>query len=137
MYNQESGNACRWRPWRRLPCKKITCSRETESRAVHQCRRENMRLLQCRHLFPQRYGVAAERIERRSREVPAVVDGVDSRKGMPLRKNVVDTRCPKILPNRLQGTAEHFGDTAIDRSGAGARSSKVKVARSRRGPYIQ
>ena len=93
-----------------------------------------MRLLQRHHLFPQSHYVAAERIEWRGREVLAVVNGVNTRERIPLRKNVVDTRGPKVLSNRLEGTAEHFGDTAIDRSGTGARSTKVKVLRGRRGP---
>ncbi len=93
-----------------------------------------MRLLQTEYLLAQRHHVAAERIERRGREVLAVVDRVDSPERIALRENVIDSRCPKIFSNRLQGTAEHFGDSAIDRSGTGAGRRKVKVARAGRGP---
>src|SRR5882762_5057452 len=106
MSDEEAGNACRRRPWRRLTRKEVTGARKSHSRAVHQRGRENVRLLQRHHLFPQSHYVTAERIERRSREVLAVVDGVNSRERIPLRKNVVDTRSPKVFSNRLQGTAE-------------------------------
>src|SRR6267143_3625172 len=123
MSNQEPGNACRRRPWRRLTRKEVTGARKSHSRAVHQRGRENVRLLQRHHLFPQSHYVAAERIERRRRKVLAVVDGVDTSERIALRKNMIDPRGPKVLSNRLEGTAEHFGDTAIHRSGTGARSS--------------
>ena len=85
-----------------------------------------MDLFQGCYLLPQRHHVAAEGIERRSRQVLAVVDGVNSCERVPLRKNVVDARSPKVLSNRLQWTAEDFRDPA-----------KVRRAARRRGPQIQ
>src|SRR5260370_23696695 len=126
MSGQEPGYAGCRRPWRRLSCKKIAGVRKTKSPGGHQPGRENMRLLQCRHLFTQVQHVAAEGIERRSGEVVAVVDGVDSRKRIPLREIMVHSRSPKILSNRLQRAAEDFRDPA-----------KVRCACWRRGPQIQ
>src|ERR1700746_1493115 len=134
MSDEEAGNACRQRAWGRLAGKEVTGARKSHSRAVHQSRRKNVRLLQTKYLLAQRHRVAAERIERRGREVLTVVDGVDSPERVALRKNMVDTSGAEVFSNGLQWTAEHFGDSAIDRSGAGAGRRKVKVARARRGP---
>src|SRR6267142_7046907 len=112
MSDQEPGNACRRRPRGRLPRKEVARARKSHSRTVRQRGRENVRLLQRHHLFPQSHYVAAERIEWRSREVLAVVNGVNTRERIPLRKNVINTRGPKVFSNRLQGTAKHFGDPA-------------------------
>ncbi len=60
MSDEEARNACGRRAWGRLTRKEIAGARKSHSRAVHQRRRKNVRLLQTKYLLAKRHHVAAE-----------------------------------------------------------------------------
>ena len=69
-----------------------------------------MRFLNRGNLGAEGNKVRAKRIERSGSEVLAVVDGVDGGSSIPRREDMVESSGTEILTNRLQGTAENFGN---------------------------
>src|SRR6516225_9106214 len=86
---------------RRLACIKITGARETDARRIDQARRKHMCFLQAKHLLAEVQEIGEKCIERSGRYAAAVVDGIDRRRRILRRKDVVETGCSEVLMNRL------------------------------------
>ena len=69
-----------------------------------------MRFFHAEHLFAQRKNIGAVRIERRGRQVVAVVNRIHPSQRIPPRKDLIESHRSKIFANRLQRTAEYLRD---------------------------
>src|SRR6266851_3054036 len=97
MSVKKTGDTGRGAAGRGFTGKEITGAGKPEPRGVQQIRRENTRLLQAEHLLPKRQQVGAEGIERSGGDVASVIGGVNCRKGIFLRKDVVEPDGSEIL----------------------------------------
>jgi len=68
--------------------------------------------IQGRYLLAKSQNVCAVRISDSRREVIAIIDGVDRRKGIFRRKDVIYAGVAKVFAYGLQGTRENFSDAA-------------------------
>src|ERR1700681_3070964 len=86
-------------------------ARKTKCRAVDHTWRKDMSLADAYHLLAQRYIHEADGIARRGVRL-AIVNGINSRKGVVGRKYLVETSGSEIFPNALQGITKGFGNPA-------------------------
>ena len=72
-----------------------------------------MCFLQAKHLLAEVQEIGEKCIERSGRYAAAVVDGIDRRRRILRRKDVVETGCSEVLMNRLHRTEEYFRDAVL------------------------
>ncbi len=108
MANEEARDTRGGSSGSRLPKEKIPGAGEADACGVQDGRRENVSFFEAEDLFPKIQDIGAIRVERSGGHVAAIVRGVNSGEGVPLRKNVIDASGTEILSYGLQGAAENL-----------------------------
>src|SRR5215472_16913252 len=97
MASHEAWCRCCRRPWSGQACEEVSRARRSDPRCIQYRGRKCMRLFKTQHLFTERNNVGAERIEHRRGVIVAIVHGIDARKRIASRENMIEAHRSKIL----------------------------------------